>query len=144
MAKINCWEFMKCGREPGGMNSIELGICSASVEISTDGINEGKNGGRACWALSGTFCEGEVQGSFASKIGNCKRCDFYKLVQREQDNAFQFTREIRRALMLSQVARQLGDGYKDVLLLKRHRLQRPRSARRKAQNMSSLQIKPKV
>jgi hypothetical protein len=94
---------MKCGREPGGSKSIELGICSASVETLTDGINGGKNGGRACWALSGTFCEGEVQGTFASKIGDCKQCDFYKLVQRDQDNAYQDVREIRRALLLSQV-----------------------------------------
>ena len=68
MAKINCWEFMKCGREPGGMNSIELGICSASVEISIDGINGGKNGGRACWALSGTFCEGRYKGVSQVKL----------------------------------------------------------------------------
>lgn len=103
MKKINCWEFMKCGREPGGSNSIQFGICTASVEISADGINEGNNGGRACWALSGTFCEGEVQGTFAIKRENCRDCDFYKLVQKDQGSDFKDVREIRRALLLNQL-----------------------------------------
>ena len=103
MGKINCWEFMKCGREPGGSKEIELGICSASVEHSSDGINEGLNGGRACWALSGTCCGGEVQGTFASKIDNCGKCDFYKLVAKDQGNAFQNTGKIRRALEVSKL-----------------------------------------
>jgi len=24
---LNCWEFKKCGREPGGEKASELGIC---------------------------------------------------------------------------------------------------------------------
>ena len=106
MGKTNCWEFMKCGREPGGSMSIELGICSASVETLSDGINGGKNGGRACWALSGTFCEGKVQEVFAIKYGNCKECNFYKMVQKDQGNTFQGVREIRRTLMLSQMGEE--------------------------------------
>ena len=97
---------MKCGRELGGSKSAELGICSASVESSSDGINGGENGGRACWALSGTLCEGEAQGTFAIKLGNCKKCDFYKLVQKEQDNGFQDVRKIRRILVLSQMGKE--------------------------------------
>ncbi len=115
--KINCWEFTKCGREPGGVNSTELGICTASVETSTDGVNEGKNGGRSCWALSGTFCEGEVQGTFAKKSGNCKKCDFYKKVHEDQGDAIQETRDIRGALLLKRAAGKLGDDYKDALNL---------------------------
>ena len=26
---MNCWEFKKCGREGGGVKSIELGTCPA-------------------------------------------------------------------------------------------------------------------
>jgi len=32
MAKLNCWEFMKCGREVGGKNVKELGICQVVLE----------------------------------------------------------------------------------------------------------------
>ena len=81
--KINCWEFKKCGREPGGEQVNQLGECLAATAAALDGVHGGKNGGRACWAVCGTLCGGEVQGTFADKIGNCKDCDFYKLVLRE-------------------------------------------------------------
>jgi len=38
MAKMNCWEFNKCGREPGGDNVSEYGICPAARDTSLDGI----------------------------------------------------------------------------------------------------------
>jgi hypothetical protein len=87
VAKTNCWEFKQCGREPGGGKTGELGVCAAASETRTDGINGGSNGGRACWALAGTLCGGVVQGTFAAKVANCLKCDFYKLVQSEEGAA---------------------------------------------------------
>jgi hypothetical protein len=84
MAKVNCWELKKCGREPGGAKTDELGVCTAATEIRTDGINGGKNAGRICWTIAGTLCGGKVQGTFASKLVNCLECDFYKLVCQEE------------------------------------------------------------
>jgi hypothetical protein len=86
--KQNCWEFQKCGREPGGEKNEDLGICLASIEKRTNGIHGGKNGGRACWAIVGTLCEGKVQGSLAKKIGDCLKCEFYKQVVREEKSHF--------------------------------------------------------
>ncbi len=80
----NCWEIKKCGRETGGAKVAELGVCPAAVDTSSDGINKGKNGGRICWALVGTFCGGKVQGSFAEKRLSCMTCDVYKQVQEEE------------------------------------------------------------
>ncbi len=80
----NCWQFKKCGRQPCGDRAAELGVCPASVDSKADGLNGGRNGGRICWALTGTLCGGKVQGTFAQKLGNCIECDFYKLVQVEQ------------------------------------------------------------
>ena len=68
---------MKCGREPGGKKADELGVCPAAGDSSFDGLNRGKNAGRICWAVAGTFCGGEVQGSFADKRKSCMRCDFF-------------------------------------------------------------------
>ncbi len=34
--------------------------------------------------LAGTLCGGELQGSFAAKMGECKNCDFYKKVEKEE------------------------------------------------------------
>lgn len=31
-----------------------------------------------CWAVAGTFCHGEVQGTFAQKIGDCRQCVVYR------------------------------------------------------------------
>jgi len=82
--KQNCWEFKKCGREPGGSKAKDLGVCPASTEARLDGMNDGKNGGRACWALTGTLCGGQVQGTFAAKVGNCLKCEFYQKVGQEE------------------------------------------------------------
>ena len=82
--KQNCWEFKKCGREPGGTKVNELGVCPASTEQNMNGIHEGKNSGRACWVIAGTYCKGEVQGNYAKKLKNCMECDFYKKVKSEE------------------------------------------------------------
>ncbi len=80
----NCWEFKKCGREPGGYKADELGICPAAADSSSDGINGGSNGGRICWAVAGTFCGGKSQGSFAQKRMTCLNCDLFKKVMEEE------------------------------------------------------------
>jgi len=79
----NCWDFKKCGRQPGGNRVAELGVCPAATEKKADGLNGGLNGGRICWVLSGTFCGGKVQGTYAEKLGNCLECDFYRQVRAE-------------------------------------------------------------
>jgi CRP-like cAMP-binding protein len=82
--RLNCWEVMMCGREQGGKNIAEYGVCPAAADPSFDGINSGKCGGRICWAVAGTFCGGCTQGSFADKRPSCLNCDFYEMVQDEE------------------------------------------------------------
>ena len=74
--QLNCWEFMKCQREPGGPQAAEHGTCVAATDSSYDGINSGKNAGRICWAVAGTCCDGEIQGTFAEKRDSCTSCPF--------------------------------------------------------------------
>lgn len=83
MANVNCWEFKKCGRQPGGAKVGELGVCPASTATQANAIHDGKNGGRCCWVIAGTFCGGKVQGTYSAKLANCMDCDFYKLVSKE-------------------------------------------------------------
>lgn len=85
--KINCWEHKKCGREPGGLKSYELGICPAAIDTSFDGTNRGNNAGRFCWAVAGTFCGGAPQGTFAEKRASCLSCDFFNKVRNEEGSA---------------------------------------------------------
>jgi len=82
--KSNCWEFMKCGREPNGANIAEFGPCPAATDSTCNETNSGKNGGRICWAIAGTFRGGKVQGSFAEKQLSCMTCDFFKKVEEEE------------------------------------------------------------
>lgn len=89
--KTNCWEYKKCGRQPNGKNVNSLGICPAATEIKLNNIHEGRNAGRACWVVSGTFCKGEIQGTFAKKFSNCKECDFYKKVKEEEGINFKIS-----------------------------------------------------
>ena len=85
MSKINCWEYRKCGRNLGGEKVEELGICPAATEACLNGINGGTNGGRSCWTIAGTFCFGEVQGTFARKIDACMECEFFWFVADEEE-----------------------------------------------------------
>ncbi len=91
MFKLNCWEVMKCEREPGGRQTLDLGVCPASQEKRLDGIHDGTNAGRSCWILAGTLCKGEVQGTFARKFDNCKACKFYLNVRKEESSKFKLS-----------------------------------------------------
>jgi len=74
-ARLNCWEFMKCGREIGGAKVQELGVCPAYPDH-----------GKHCAHIVGTLCRGEVQGSFARKFRTCRKCPFYQ--SRHYDRMF--------------------------------------------------------
>jgi hypothetical protein len=87
--ELNCWEFMKCERQPGGAKAVDLGVCLAATDMSHNGINNGKYAGRNCWKVTGTLCGGNVQGSFAQKLHNCLQCDFFKLVREQEGASFQ-------------------------------------------------------
>jgi hypothetical protein len=101
MRKKNCWEVKKCGRQPGGDQVNKRGICPASTIMAVNGINNGVNGGRACWALTGTMSgpAEKVQGSFARILDiSCYECDFYEQVMIEEQDDFEGTVQIVRKL----------------------------------------------
>ncbi len=108
MKRMNCWEVKACGRGPGGENVEGHGVCPAALPNEFDGVNRGEHAGRFCWAVAGTLCGGEVQGSFAAKLMtcipreflkqvqaaklmNCLFCEFLKQVQEEEGTTFRLT-----------------------------------------------------
>ncbi len=91
MNKQNCWEFKRCGRQPGGHKVKELGTCPASIENRLNGTHDGENAGRACWVVAGTFCGGAVQGTFAQKYKNCEICEFYNTVKKDEGLMFKMS-----------------------------------------------------
>jgi hypothetical protein len=85
--KMNCWEFKKCGRQPGGPKAAELGVCPAAVSAVLNGAHGGQNAGRACWVVAGSLCGGKIQGTYAKKLLNCWRCEFMNKVKQEEEPA---------------------------------------------------------
>lgn len=79
---------MQCGREPGGKQTREQGVCRASVARWLHGTNAGKNAGRYCWFAAGTLSDEEVTCTHALQIGDCTRCLFYRLVEDDEDRFF--------------------------------------------------------
>jgi hypothetical protein len=77
---VNCWQYMSCGRESGGLNADRLGVCPASTDRRLHGIHGGKNGGRACWVIAGLLTR-EVFGNVSK---GCSKCDFYLSVKSEE------------------------------------------------------------
>lgn len=55
---MNCWEFKNCGRELD---------CPAYPDRGTD-----------CAWVTGTLCDGKVQGIFGMKLATCIKCDYYR------------------------------------------------------------------
>jgi len=94
MSRMNCWEFFECGREPNGKKTREFGICPTALKSELNGVNEGENGGRCCWAIAGTFCGGKAQGTYAQKLGNCLKCDFHAFVRGQQHGNYASTKKI--------------------------------------------------
>ena len=84
--RVNCWEVLECGRQPGGAVASELGTCPAATDTTADRVNTGRNGGRVCWAISGTFCGmgNGIEGSLASKLVSCLGCKFFQQVRDEE------------------------------------------------------------
>jgi len=86
--KQNCWEFMKCGREPGGVKVSELDVCLAATDIFADGLNGGNNGGRICWAIAGSYSNfPKMACTYASDRFSCMNCPFFALVEKEEHSA---------------------------------------------------------
>lgn len=92
MSKMNCWEIRKCGREPGGSNVQNEGVCPAATDASCNGINSGRNGGRICWAVAGTFCGSRIEGLYAHKLVSCMSCEVFLKVKEEEGKNFRLLR----------------------------------------------------
>jgi hypothetical protein len=85
IVRKNCWEHKNCGRYPGGPKAEELGVCPVTVHKELHGAHGGQNAGRACWVIAGSLCGGKIQGTYAQKLTNCWRCDFFNDVKKEED-----------------------------------------------------------
>jgi c-di-GMP-binding flagellar brake protein YcgR len=91
--KTNCWEYKECGLGPGGDRVAKEGLCPAAADAEANGMNGGVNGGRVCWAVTGTFCHGQIQGEFAEKQLGCLRCGFFQHMLRDAGRSFKLVKK---------------------------------------------------
>ena len=64
--KAQCWEIMRCGVEKSENAATR---CPAFP-----------NYGRICWSVAGTLSETKVHCGVAEKLGDCRKCPFYDIV----------------------------------------------------------------
>ena len=104
MLKLNCWEFIKCGREPGGCHAGDLSVCPATQFKALDGTHGGINAGRACWIVAGIPCQANMPGIQDLKCLDCHDCEFHLFVREEESWHFENTGEL--LLRLKEAAEQ--------------------------------------
>ncbi len=88
MERQNCWQVKQCGRELGGKNAGEKGVCPASISSEYNGVNRGENAGRFCWAVENTHCTRKSQSSVADTLMCCINCDFFQQVNEDEGRGF--------------------------------------------------------
>ncbi len=54
--KLNCWEFVNCGREKNGIMVPILAECEDVSNMKLDGLNDGVGAGRSCWMNQKSDC----------------------------------------------------------------------------------------
>ncbi len=90
MSKKNCWEYNKnCRNVHGAADSRSL-PCPSSTMVSLSGLNGGKNAGRICWNIAGSFSGHGIRKIALNDRPSCVRCDFFKLVEAEEGDNFKF------------------------------------------------------
>lgn len=82
--KSNCWDIARCGRQPGGENVGQDGVCKVSTNEYYDGTNGGINAGRCCWRVSGTLFGGDGKCQMLNSISSCNECEVYAIVLHEE------------------------------------------------------------
>jgi|GEM_PF-1110957 hypothetical protein len=84
-----CWAYRNCGREPGGHNARELGVCPAADADYHHGTNSGPCAGRICWTLADTDAHRRCGGDAMRRLQGCMSCAFFKAVRNEEGSEFQ-------------------------------------------------------
>ena len=82
--KLNCWEFMKCGKGTEPAHADKPNVCPVAAEASADGLNRGLNGGRICWVIAEERCKDKIKCSGLHHDSSCFSCEFRHKVMAEE------------------------------------------------------------
>jgi two-component system sensor histidine kinase/response regulator len=84
---LRCWESRNCG------------LTSCRSFGRTDNLR--------CWEVSGTLCKDKVQGTFATKLGDCRKCEVYRAAR--PDSVSDFGESFNEMVMMLAERQQLVD-----------------------------------
>ncbi|MBF0108977.1 MAG: hypothetical protein HQL76_07375 [Magnetococcales bacterium] len=85
MGTVNCWEVKRCGFDKAGPGDT---VCPAVTWEEADGFLGGRNGGRACFFIPGTFCGKDGPCSTRDKAEICVQCRFFHDLKENYGAAF--------------------------------------------------------
>jgi hypothetical protein len=88
----------QCGRGPNDRGSDRRGACPTPNATRANGVNGGINGGRVCWVIAGTLCEGHPMGTYAAKLPTCMNCEVFQLVLKEEPHGTKVDERLLRRL----------------------------------------------
>ena len=75
---------MKCGKGLSKTGKGKCNSCPVASETSGNALNGGINGGRICWIIAETCCNGDVSCSDLHRKDSCFSCEFrYKVTMEE-------------------------------------------------------------
>ncbi len=96
---VKCWEVNSCPAKTCKSYGLESNL--------------------RCWEVVGTFCKGEVQGIFAKKLKNCRKCEVYQSARNNSINA-------------------MGETFNEMIVMLEERQMELNDARIEAENSNSL------
>ncbi|RJQ52587.1 MAG: PAS domain S-box protein [Nitrospiraceae bacterium] len=80
-----------------------------------------------CWQIAGTFCGGEIQGAFAQKYGNCKKCNVFRDAM--SDPVSQISEQFNNMMhVLEMKNKELAKAYAELKATQAQILQREKMA----------------
>ncbi|MEW6601831.1 MAG: PAS domain S-box protein [Nitrospirota bacterium] len=80
-----------------------------------------------CWQVAGTYCGGQVQGTFANKYGNCSVCEVYRIAT--SDPIYQIGEQFNNMMHVLEVRnRELENAYSELKETQAQILQREKMA----------------
>lgn len=80
----NCWEVLGCGQGPDETLRPGTERCPVPSAAAYAAINDGRAGGRICWAVPGALCRRGLPVELSVEQKPCASCSFFAQVRREQ------------------------------------------------------------
>ena len=99
VVKRNCWQIRACGLGPRtAAEPRSRRVCPAALPGVFEGVNQGQNRGRFCWAIEGTLCDEQVQHRAGERLKLCLQCEVMQEVCGDEGRDFRLSSPWKRSI----------------------------------------------